>query len=168
MTDRAIHPREQHVHDDPALAQRIRDGIDDAHAGRTVDLGDFSQYLDDVDASGCPFCLIITGAAPATIVRRWWDAIAIEPLNPVVSGHVLIIPTRHVADFSEDPEVTAATMRRAAEFAADGGPCNLITSQGVEATQSVFHLHVHLIPRRLDDKLALPWHSGKHTRGKRS
>jgi histidine triad (HIT) family protein len=107
----------------------------------------------------CPFCKIIAGLAPATIVREWDDALAIEPLGPVVPGHLLVIPKTHVVDFLADPDVTAATFRRAAELGS--GDANLITSSGVAATQSVFHLHVHLVPRAEGDGLALPWSSGK-------
>ena len=113
-------------------------------------------------AEPCVFCDIIAGTASATVVRRWPDAIAIVPLGPVVEGHTLVIPTVHVRDALEDPEVTAATMRRAAELAMP--PCNLITSVGQAATQSVFHLHVHFVPRATDDGLALPWYSGRRTR----
>lgn len=111
----------------------------------------------------CAFCEIAAGRAPATIVREWDDALAIVPLGPVVDGHILVIPRQHVADFGESPEVTAATMRRAAELAQSDQPMNVITSRGREATQSVFHLHLHLVPRRENDGLALPWYSG-HTR----
>lgn len=112
----------------------------------------------------CPFCEIIASRAPATIVDRWDDAIAIVPLGPVVDGHVLVIPTVHVPDFTSDPVVSAATMRRAAELMTGMGPCNLITSKGRPATQSVFHLHLHLVPRAVNDGLALPWYSGRRKR----
>lgn len=111
--------------------------------------------------TNCPFCEITAGRAAATIVREWPDALAIVPLSPVVSGHTLVIPKQHVADFGEDPEVTAATMRRAAELAHGNQPMNIITSRGRTATQSVFHLHLHLVPRAANDGLALPWYSGK-------
>jgi len=109
----------------------------------------------------CPFCEINTGRAPATFVHEWSDTIAIVPLNPVVDGHTLVIPKQHVADFGEDPDVSAATMRRAAQLAAGDRPMNVITSRGRAATQSVFHLHLHLVPRAANDGLALPWYSGK-------
>jgi histidine triad (HIT) family protein len=105
----------------------------------------------------CAFCEIVSGDAFAVVAREWDDAMAIVPLNPVVSGHRLVIPKVHVADFTEDPEVSAAVMRRAAEFAKAGRPCNLITSRGREATQSVYHLHLHVVPRQVDDGLSLPW-----------
>lgn len=111
----------------------------------------------------CPFCEIVAGRAPATVVQEWDDAVAIVPLGPVVEGHTLVIPKTHVPDWVEDPTVTGATATRAAELAQelDLAIGNLITSAGEEATQSVFHLHLHLIPRAENDGLALPWHSGK-------
>jgi histidine triad (HIT) family protein len=111
----------------------------------------------------CPFCEIVAGRAAAAIIRRWDDALAIVPLDPVVYGHTLVIPKTHVTDFAADPDVTAATTRRAAELAGDfpAGAMNLITSRGKAATQSVFHLHLHLVPRTENDGLALPWYSGR-------
>ena|SRR5579859_4864841 len=103
----------------------------------------------------CVFCRIVAGTEPATIVRRWTDAIAIVPLSPVVGGHTLVIPHEHVQDALDAPYVTAQVMLRVASIAAP--PCNIITSVGAEATQTVFHLHVHVIPRHPGDGLALPW-----------
>lgn len=106
----------------------------------------------------CPFCRIVAGDAPATLVREWRETIAIVPLNPIVEGHTLVIPKTHVEDFTDAAHVTATTMHRAAEHAGGlPGAMNLITSRGVEATQTVFHLHVHLVPRRPGDGIALPW-----------
>lgn len=117
------------------------------------------------DPTDCPFCAIIAGTGPATIVREWDDALAIVPLGPVVEGHVLVIPKRHVADFTSLPCVTAASAFRAAELGAElGCSLNLISSKGREATQSVLHAHWHLVPRAENDGLALPWYSGKHNR----
>ena len=113
----------------------------------------------------CIFCAIVRDLEPAEVVYRDNLAWAIVPLNPVTPGHLLVIPTAHVENFTTDPGISGATMYRAAEIAADLGPCNLITSKGVEATQSVFHLHFHIVPRKEDDGLALPWYSGKRRRG---
>ncbi|MEU7157319.1 HIT family protein [Streptomyces chrestomyceticus] len=108
--------------------------------------------------STCVFCRIVAGAAPATVVARWNDALAIVPLGPVVPGHVLVTPAVHVADATENPVVTGAAMTRAAQYAASvGGSLNLITSKGAEATQTVFHLHIHVVPRTAGDALPLPW-----------
>lgn len=114
----------------------------------------------------CPFCQIVAGRAPATVVHEWPETLALVPLKPVVDGHTLVIPKRHVADFASDPEVSAQTMQRAAELMHwTPRPMNLITSRGREATQSVFHLHLHLVPRATNDGLALPWYSGKGKKG---
>lgn len=110
----------------------------------------------------CIFCDIVVGTAPAEIVRAWPDSLAFVPLDPVVEGHVLVIPRTHVENFSEHPFVSGVVMRRAAELAAESEQAmNLITSRGREATQSVMHLHLHLVPRAKNDGLALPWYSGK-------
>lgn len=108
--------------------------------------------------AGCVFCAIVAGQAPATVVREWEDAIAIKPRSGgVTEGHLLVIPRTHVADVGIDPAVSAATMARAAELTAELPAANVITSRGVEATQSVFHLHVHVVPRAPGDGLPLPW-----------
>jgi histidine triad (HIT) family protein len=140
-----IIPRPSH-----ALAQSMADSIREQH---------------EMDA--CPFCRIVIGEAPATIVRDWFAALAIVPLHPVVDGHLLVIPKSHVADFTENPRVTALVMLHAAELAGESEQAmNLITSRGRAASQSVFHLHAHLVPRAENDGLALPWYSGKHSKRK--
>lgn len=96
----------------------------------------------------CPFCPMFKGGE---------EVIDIEPLNPVVPGHRLVIPREHVKDFSEDPAVSARVMEYAARLGKKMGDVNLITSKGKSATQTVFHLHLHLVPRRAGDDLALPW-----------
>lgn len=110
----------------------------------------------------CIFCEIVSGNAPATIVREWPYALAFVPIGPVATEHTLVIPKTHVADFTENPQISMIAMAAASELASDMAvPCNLITSKGVEATQSIFHLHLHIVPRMKDDGLALPWYSGK-------
>lgn len=105
----------------------------------------------------CVFCAIVAGEAPATIVREWDDTVAILPRGGCTEGHVLVLPRVHVADAGVDPEVTARTMARAAELMAEHENANIITSRGAEATQTVYHLHVHVVPRVEGDGLALPW-----------
>ncbi|MFE2751658.1 HIT family protein [Actinosynnema sp. NPDC059335] len=108
--------------------------------------------------TNCPFCSIAAGDAPAVVVRSWPDAVAIRPRSGGVNpGHVLVLPRVHVDDVGVDPAVTAAVMRRAAELAAELPDANVITSKGRVATQTVRHLHVHVVPRREDDGLPLPW-----------
>ncbi|WP_440072291.1 HIT domain-containing protein [Streptosporangium sp. OZ121] len=106
----------------------------------------------------CTFCEIATGRAPARIVADWDDAIAFTPRSGgATAGHVVVIPRTHVADVGVDPAVTGAVMTRAAELAAGMDDVNVITSKGAAATQTVFHLHVHVVPRRQGDELPLPW-----------
>ncbi|MEU4898235.1 HIT family protein [Streptomyces sp. NPDC044780] len=113
---------------------------------------------------GCPFCAIIHDGAPATIVREWADALAIVPRSGgCTNGHLLVIPRGHVADFTTDPVVSATVQLRAAELAQElGGQWNYLTSCGPDATQTVFHLHGHLLPRTAGDGLALPWSHPTH------
>jgi histidine triad (HIT) family protein len=106
----------------------------------------------------CVFCKIADYEAPADFVERWESGFAIRPLNPVTEGHILVIPNAHRVDFADDPEVTELVAYYAAELADRlGGDFNLITSKGPAATQTVAHLHMHLVPRREGDGLALPW-----------
>jgi histidine triad (HIT) family protein len=113
----------------------------------------------DVADTPCPFCEIIAGRAPAVILEEWTGAMAIKPLNPVTPGHVLIIPKVHVADFAVSPLVSATVMEYAARFTVEWGvgDANVITSRGAAATQTVEHLHLHVIPRTVGDGLHLPW-----------
>lgn len=90
------------------------------------------------------------------------DIIDIEPLNPVVPGHRIVIPKEHVENFTEDLFVTVAVMHYAVRLARKRkGDINLITSRGKNATQTVKHLHVHLVPREEGDGLHLPWTNQK-------
>lgn len=106
----------------------------------------------------CPFCLIVAGKAEAEIIHRWQDAIAIRPLNPVVDGHLIVISNSHVENALSYPFVTASTMQRAVELASIYGcDLNIITSVGAAATQTIKHLHIHIVPRFENDGLSLPW-----------
>jgi histidine triad (HIT) family protein len=99
----------------------------------------------------CPFCDRI---AHGVYDRHSLSTVSFEPLNPVIPGHLLIVPRMHVAD-------ATVSLGIAAEL---GKPCNLITSVGTAATQTVRHLHFHLVPRRVGDGLTLPW-TGREVTG---
>lgn len=112
----------------------------------------------------CIFCKIITGELPATIVDEDERTIAFMDIAPATRGHALVIPRTHVADLMEIAEedlcAVAAAARRLASrmterLGADG--VNLINSCGAAAWQTVFHFHVHVVPRYVDDPLRLPW-----------
>lgn len=108
----------------------------------------------------CPFC---DYRGPSPVLARYPGtrtcSIVFEPLTPVTPGHVLIVPEQHVADIADSLEITADVMAAAAMFirTRNLGACNVITSRGAEATQTVFHFHVHIVPRRRGDGLSLPW-----------
>lgn len=106
--------------------------------------------------SHCVFC---DYAGPSPILDDYDDMIVIEPLDPVAPGHALIIPKRHCAHAVADPELAGRVMLGAAHYAQERGfdSCNIITSVGSAATQTVPHLHVHVVPRRPGDGLKLPW-----------
>lgn len=114
-----------------------------------------------MSASKCVFCAILAGQAPSTIVREWDDAVALVPLEPYTPGHLLVIPRLHVPDAAADPAVTGAVMVRAAELARDTmTAANILTSWGRQATQTIWHLHVHVVPRVAGDQAELglwPW-----------
>ncbi len=107
----------------------------------------------------CVFCEIIRGGIePAWVLDPgyWPDAVAFRPSKPLAEGHVLVVPKAHVKDFRQDPEVSAAVMRRAAELVRwTKRSMNLISTMGKEAGQEVFHLHLHLIPREAGDGIRL-------------
>ena len=112
----------------------------------------------------CIFCKILAGEIPARIVDEDERTIAFLDIAPATRGHALVIPRAHSADLlSVEPEDLAAVALAAQRLAArareslgaDG--VNLINSCGTAAWQSVFHFHVHVIPRYSDDPLKLPW-----------
>lgn len=109
------------------------------------------------DDDVCVFCEIVAGRVPADVVHDWPEVIVIKPLLQAAPGHVLVIPRRHVRDVASDPAVSALAMTAAAELAGTMPSANVITSRGLAATQTVFHLHLHVVPRYPGDGLTLPW-----------
>lgn len=110
------------------------------------------------------FCDIIAGDAPAKQVADGILNLGIFPLNPVVEGHFLVIPKNHVSDAYVSPTAAAAAVGDAAQWAwlmserdSRYRSVNIITSVGALATQTVFHLHIHVVPRTEGDGLTLPW-----------
>jgi histidine triad (HIT) family protein len=115
----------------------------------------------------CLFCKIVAGEIPSTKVDEDERTVAFMDINPATRGHALVIPREHHRDLldvpADDLAATVAAAQRLAERAverlgADG--VNLLNSCGRAAWQTVFHFHVHVIPRYEDDPLRLPWTPG--------
>ena len=115
----------------------------------------------------CLFCKIVAGELPSQRIDEDERTVAFMDINPATRGHALVVPRNHSANVLEiDPEDLAATIvgaqrlaKRISERLAPDG-INLINSCGRAAWQTVFHLHVHVIPRYADDPLRLPWIPG--------
>ena len=112
----------------------------------------------------CLFCKIIAGELPSQRVDEDERTVAFMDISPATRGHALVVPRNHAANLLEvDPDDLSAVAvaaqrlaRRAVQrLGADG--VNLINSCGAVAWQTVFHLHIHVIPRFQDDPLKLPW-----------
>ena len=111
----------------------------------------------------CIFCAIVRGDAPATKVDEDEHTIAFMDIHPWTRGHALVIPREHHKDLHAIPDETLVHVHRSAKrlaarvrdnLGADG--VNVLQSTGRAAWQTVFHFHVHVIPRYDDDPLELP------------
>jgi histidine triad (HIT) family protein len=116
--------------------------------------------------AGCTFCSIVAGDEPAEVVTRTDDWVAFFPPEPATLGHTLVVPTRHVADIwglnATEAGVLADGVLRLAHvirsaLAPEG--LNILQSNGRVATQTVAHLHVHLVPRTTGDAMGDIWPS---------
>jgi histidine triad (HIT) family protein len=112
----------------------------------------------------CIFCKIIAGELPGQIVEEDERTIAFMDINPATRGHLLVIPRAHSRNLLEiSPEDLAATIATAQRMAQrvdqrlEPAGINLINACGSAAWQTVFHFHVHVIPRYAEDPLKLPW-----------
>jgi len=126
---------------------------------------------DLLDASAkCVFCEIVAGTIPCAKVMEDATTFAFMDIDPGSDGHLLVIPKRHSADLIDisPADLTATTLaaQRIAkvmipELGADG--VNLLNCCGSEAWQTVFHFHLHVIPRYRDrgkDRMELPFEPG--------
>jgi histidine triad (HIT) family protein len=112
----------------------------------------------------CIFCQIIDRRLPGQIVAEDERTVAFMDINPATRGHALVVPRRHSPNLleveEEDLQATILAAQRLARAArerlgADG--VNLLNSTGRAAWQTVFHFHIHVIPRYAGDPLRLPW-----------
>ncbi len=112
----------------------------------------------------CLFCRIVAGDLPATVVDSDERTVAFMDINPATRGHALVVPRAHAKDLLEigddDLQACGIAGRRLASrmgerLGAEG--VNLLNCCGPVAWQTVFHFHVHVIPRYTDDPVRLPW-----------
>lgn len=115
-------------------------------------------------AEDCLFCGIVAGDVPAQIVDQDEHTVAFMDINPATKGHALVVPRRHTADLmevsDEDLARTMAAARRLVrkmEKALSPDGFNILNACRPAAWQTIFHYHLHVIPRYDDDPLKLPW-----------
>ena len=111
----------------------------------------------------CVFCDIVAGEAPAVRIYEDDDYLAILDIRPFTRGHTLVIPKKHTVDLTDTPPDTVAEIvrigqriaraTRTSELKADGN--NVVINDGKAAFQSVFHIHLHVLPRKSGDKLSV-------------
>jgi diadenosine tetraphosphate (Ap4A) HIT family hydrolase len=110
----------------------------------------------------CTFCDIASRKIPKEVVFEDEFCLCIRDRNPVSEGHSLVIPKKHIVSILEASELDWNRLNAAArlcakrlvdEFEADG--INILSAHGAAAQQSVFHLHIHLVPRKKGDGLNL-------------
>ena len=121
-------------------------------------------------SSDCIFCQIVAGDAPSAPIAETEATLAFMDIQPGADGHLLVVPKRHSTDLrdipTDDLAAVALESQRIAKHAyaawdADG--VNLLNCCGADAWQSVFHFHMHVIPRYRDkskDRLRLPFEPG--------
>jgi histidine triad (HIT) family protein len=126
--------------------------------GRPSRSSRFSLMADD-----CIFCKVVAGELPSYIVQEDQHTMAFMDINPWTRGHALVIPRSHSANLYEVPEEdlarTASAAKRLALTMRDRLACdgvNLLNCCEPAAWQTVFHMHIHVIPRYDDDPLQLP------------
>jgi len=112
----------------------------------------------------CIFCKIIGGEIPCFKLYENDHTLSFMDINPASEGHALVIPKEHAADVhavSEDAimntVITAKKIAAAVDRTLNPDGLNLLQCNGPAAAQSVFHFHMHVLPRRDGDELKLNW-----------
>ena len=118
-------------------------------------------------AEDCLFCGIVEGSVPSQTIDSDERTVAFMDINPATPGHALVVPRVHSADLMEiEPEDLEATtlaarrLSRRMKEVLDADGINVLNACGAAAWQTVFHFHLHVIPRYEDDPLRLPWVPG--------
>ena len=118
--------------------------------------------------SDCIFCKIAGGEIPSACLYEDQDFRVILDLGPATKGHALILPKAHYANIYELPDELAAKAmilaKKMAGTLTEALQCdgfNIVQNNGEPAGQTVFHFHMHLIPRYVGDEAGITWNSGE-------
>jgi histidine triad (HIT) family protein len=110
----------------------------------------------------CVFCAIVAGQAPAIRIYEDDNYLAILDIRPFTRGHTLVVPKRHTVDVTDTPPETLADLvtigqriAKAARATELADATNIVINDGRAAFQSVFHIHLHVLPRHNGDKLSV-------------
>ncbi len=122
------------------------------------------NFIDPTPPGHCLFCRLIAGEIPATRVHEDETTLAFMDLGQVNPGHVLVAVKRHAAtllDLAPDEAAaamcTAQKIARAAKDAFDPPGITLLQANGKEGEQTVFHFHLHVVPRHAGDGITFTW-----------
>jgi len=115
-------------------------------------------------ASDCLFCGIVAGDVAGEVVASDEHTVAFMDINPATRGHALVVPREHSADLMDISDealertmVAARRLARRMEQTLEPDGFNILNACRPAAWQTVFHFHLHVIPRYDDDPLKLPW-----------
>lgn len=115
----------------------------------------------------CPFCRIVRRELAAAIVHEDEETLALLDLHPATRGHTLVLPKRHVEDIFSMPEelgvelmATAVKVARTLNERLGLVGLNLVQANGAPAGQTIFHFHLHLVPRYDGDSVVLRFGHG--------
>lgn len=115
----------------------------------------------------CIFCKIANGEIPSATLYEDTDFRVILDLNPASKGHALILPKHHAANLFELPDemagkalILAKKMAAKLKNGLNSDGIHVLQNNGEAAGQTVFHFHIHLIPRYEGDGLLLNWKQG--------
>lgn len=117
----------------------------------------------------CIFCKIANGQIPSSAIYEDDDFKVIMDINPASQGHAIILPKNHAANLFELPQEDASKIMSVAQKCATAMKktlnytgINVLQNNGESAGQTVFHLHMHLIPRYDDDTVNIKWTPNEH------
>lgn len=122
------------------------------------------KFIDPSPPGVCIFCRLVAGEIPSARVYEDEQTLAFMDLGQVNPGHLLVVLKRHAATLLDGtPEEAAALMKtahhmaRAVKQTFDPPGITLLQANGKEGDQTVFHVHLHVVPRYADDGIALTW-----------